>query len=114
MIKKWIKKITDKVLEFKLTSPAVKLVCSVIGIYALLIFLFVLGVVFNAKAMGKVDLISIIEMVKVLLGPAAIAAVGFLGKAFIDSDGDGIPDAFEELERNTVRETKPGEGEKEC
>ena len=110
MIKKWIKKIK----KFRLTKPAVKLVCSVIAIYALLIFLFVLGVVFNAKAMGKVDLMSIIEMVKVLLGPAAIAAVGFLGKAFIDSDGDGIPDAFEELERNTVRETKPGEGEKEC
>jgi hypothetical protein len=114
MIKKWIRKITDKVLEFKLTSPAVKLVCSVIAIYALLIFLFVLGVAYNAKAAGKMDLMSIIEMVKVLLGPAAIAAVGFLGKAFIDSDGDGVPDAFEELERNTVRETKPGEGEKEC
>ncbi len=114
MIKKWIKKLTDKVLEFRLTQPAVKLVCSVIAIYALLIFLFVLGVLFNTKAIGKVDLISIIEMVKVLLGPAAIAAVGFLGKAFIDSDGDGIPDAFDEAEHNTVRETKPGEGEKEC
>ena len=110
MIKKWIRKIK----KFRLTKPAVRLVCSVIAIYALLIFLFVLGVAYNAKTAGKMDLMSIIEMVKVLLGPAAIAAIGFLGKAFIDSDGDGVPDAFEELERNTVRETKPGEGEKEC
>lgn len=114
MIKKWISKLTEKVAYFRLSKPAIKLVYGVITIYLVLVFMFILGVVFNTMKLGNVDVRSIIEMVKVLLGPAAIAAIGFLGRAFFDSDNDGIPDAFDEIEQNTIKETKPGEGEKEC
>lgn len=115
---KTINELINKVLiilpEITITKPAVKLVCCVIAIYAVLIILFILGVLYNANVVGKVELINIIEMVKVLLGPAAIAVIGFLGKAFIDSDRDGIPDAFEEQANNQLPEKGPGEGEKEC
>ena len=110
MIKKLLNKLLDRLPEIAIVRPAMKLVLAVIGVYAVLISLFILGLSYNAWQARRFDLGSIIEMVRVLLGPSAIAAVAFLGKAFIDANHDGIPDAFE----TPAEEDRPGRREKDC
>ncbi len=96
MIKKVISNLFDKLPDIKIGQPIMKIILAVIFIYLMLIMLFISGLFFNAWKLSKVDLNSIIEMIRVLTGPSAIAAITFLGKAFIDANGNGIPDAFED------------------
>lgn len=44
---------------------------------------------------GKENLPSLLALLKEMTGPAVVAFVGFIGSSFVDSDEDGIPDAFD-------------------
>lgn len=43
---------------------------------------------------GQVDLSALNELIQTITSMAFIAAVGFVGKGLIDTDGDGVPDPW--------------------
>ena len=49
---------------------------------------------------GKIDLGAMNSLLQTLTGASFIAAVGFIGKSLIDDDGNGVPDEWEEEEKD--------------
>lgn len=49
---------------------------------------------------GKIDLGAMNSLLQTLTEASFIAAVGFIGKSLIDDDGNGVPDEWEEEEKD--------------
>ena len=65
--------------------------------------LFIAAWSWQWKTTGKADLAIMIQFITAITSVSFIAAVGFFGKAMVDSDHDGIPDEFEKGGNNNVR-----------
>lgn len=59
------------------------------------ILLYLVGWGWLWWAKGQVDLSALNALIQTITSMAFIAAVGFIGKSLIDSDGDGVPDDWE-------------------
>lgn len=55
------------------------------------------------KTTGKADLAIMIQFITAITSVSFVAAVGFFGKAMVDSNHDGIPDEFEKEGNTNVR-----------
>lgn len=69
----------------------------------LCIVLFMAAWVWKWQATGMPDLSIMDKFVNTLISAPFIAAIGFFGKALIDSDKDGVPDVFEKDEQRGER-----------
>jgi hypothetical protein len=75
--------------------------------YALLLvfccMLYVLGWCIDWYDMGKPNLFELRSFLHEIASASWVAVIGFIAKAFVDKDNDGIPDEFEEESNNTTR-----------
>lgn len=57
---------------------------------------------------GQVDLPALNMLIQTITSMAFVAAIGFIGKGLVDSDGDGVPDDWEKEidEENERSETE--------
>ncbi|MDY2965178.1 MAG: hypothetical protein SOR58_03145 [Megasphaera massiliensis] len=60
------------------------------------IVLFICAWIYDWIQTGHGNLQAMTIFIQTLTSVSFIAAVGFFGKALIDSDGDGVPDEFED------------------
>lgn len=95
-ISDWIKAACGKLPSLCGTSESMVVVWLFWSAWVSLFLLFVASYCGNWYESGKADLPALTAFLQTNIGPAAIAAIGFLGKALIDKDKDGIPDEFEE------------------
>ena len=67
------------------------------------ILLFMAAWSWQWKTTGKADLAIMIQFITAITSVSFVAAVGFFGKAMVDSNHDGIPDEFEKEGNTNVR-----------
>ncbi len=67
------------------------------------ILLFIAAWTWQWKTTGKADLAIMIQFITAITSVSFVAAVGFFGKAMVDSNHDGIPDEFEKEGNTNVR-----------
>lgn len=85
-------KALDKTGKMKVRGLPRALVILLMVLILLVIVLYIVGWVFVWYYSGKVEFIALNELLRTITGTAFIAAVGFLAKALIDEDENGIPD----------------------
>lgn len=74
------------------------LIRTIILLIILAILLYMYGWLYKLMYQKVADLPAMNELIKTLTGTSFIAAVGFLGKALLDEDGDGESDACQNRE----------------
>lgn len=84
--------------KLKVKGLSLLLIRTIILLIILAIILYFWGWLFNCTRKGIADLPAMNELIKTLTGTSFIAAVGFLGKALLDEDGDGESDACQNRE----------------
>lgn len=94
-------KALDKTGKMKVRGLPRALVILLMVLILLIIALYIAGWVFVWYYSGKVEFIALNELLRTITGTAFIAAVGFLAKALIDEDENGIPDYLEEEKDET-------------
>ena len=97
-----MKRIQDAIIKVLGSVGAVKVTgfprFAVIVLLALIlgcVCLYIAGWLYLANQ-GKIDLAAMDTLLKTLTAASFIAAWGFIVKGLIDSDGDGIPNAFDD------------------
>ena len=58
---------------------------------------------------GKADVNTLIQFLTVLVGAQFTSAILMIGKGFVDSDGDGVPDVLEDAKAEIGFKTEEGE-----
>nr|DAM13968.1 MAG TPA: hypothetical protein [Caudoviricetes sp.] len=99
-IRNGVIKALDKTGKMKVRGLPRALVILLMVLILLVIVLYIAGWVFVWYYSGKVEFIALNELLRTITGTAFIAAVGFLAKALIDEDENGIPDYLEKEEKN--------------
>lgn len=94
-IRNGIIKALDKTGKMKVRGLPRALVIILMVLILLVIVLYIVGWVFVWYYNGKVEFVVLNELLRTITGTAFIAAVGFLAKALIDEDENGIPDYLE-------------------
>ena len=87
-----------KTAKMRITGLSLLLIRTIIVLIILAILLYFWGWLFNCMKKGAADLPAMNELIKTLTGTSFIAAIGFLGKALLDEDGDGESDACQNKE----------------
>lgn len=105
-IRSGIIKALDKTGKMRVRGLPRALVIILMVLILLVIVLYIVGWVFVWYYSGKVEFIALNELLRTITGTAFIAAVGFLAKALIDEDENGIPDYLEKEneEKNETRD----------
>lgn len=94
-IRNGVIKTLDKTGKMKVRGLPLALVVILMVLILLVIVLYIVGWVFVWYYSGKVEFVALNELLRTITGTAFIAAVGFLAKALIDEDENGIPDYLE-------------------
>lgn len=94
-IRQEVLKILDKTEKMKVRGLPRTLVIILMVLILLVVALYIVGWVFVWYYNGKVEFVALNELLRTITGTAFIAAVGFLAKALIDEDENGIPDYLE-------------------
>lgn len=94
-IRNGIIKALDKTGKMRVRGLPRALVIILMVLILLVCVLYISGWVFVWYYKGRVDFPALNELLKTITGTAFIAAVGFLAKALIDEDENGIPDYLE-------------------
>lgn len=94
-----IKSFLQKTIANIPASAGTKAIVYYAVILALELLLFNVGWLFNWYDSGKADVAMMIQFLTVLVGAQFTTAVLLIGKGFVDKDGDGIPDALDEEEK---------------
>ena len=95
MIDKLLKPIS-KLGRLKLKGLPKAFIIIIVGLLITSILMYLSGCFFIWYLEGKPPLKDINVIITTLTSVPAIAAVGFLGKAMVDDDGDGTPNIWEE------------------
>lgn len=90
-IKKWLAKTVASVPD---GAPLFVVVCFA-AVLVLEIVLVNAGWLYDWYVAGNADVPVMIEFIAVLVGAQFVAAVTFIGKAFVDKNKNGEPDIFE-------------------
>lgn len=99
-------KALDKTGKMKVRGLPRALVILLMTLILLVIVLYIAGWVFVWYYNGKVEFVALNELLRTITGTAFVAAVGFLAKALIDEDENGIPDYLEKEEKNETSNTE--------
>lgn len=91
-----LKGLLNKLIAYIPKGGSLQMVWGVIYVYALLIFLYIAGWLFNWRVSNQADLASMRDLITIILGPAALAFVSQMASFTVDKDKDNIPDKFEE------------------
>lgn len=94
-IRNGVIKALDKTGKMRVRGLPRALVIVLMVLILLVIVLYIVGWVFVWYYNGKVEFVALNELLRTITGTAFIAAVGFLAKALIDEDKNGIPDYLE-------------------
>lgn len=100
-IRQTVLKALDKTGKMRVRGLPRALVIILMVLILLVCVLYISGWVYVWYFNGKVDFPALNELLKTITGTAFIAAVGFLAKALIDEDGNGIPDYLEKENEQT-------------
>ena len=112
-LRRAILNVLDKTGRMKVRGLPRGLVITLVVLILVCVMLYLAGWVYAWYFMHRVDFLALNELLKTITGTAFIAAVGFLAKALIDEDGDGIPDDWERSDQkdapsNTQRHSDDG------
>lgn len=94
-IRKAVLNVLDRTGKMRVRGLPRALVMILMVLILLVVVLYIAGWVFVWYYNGKVEFIALNELLRTITGTAFIAAVGFLAKALIDEDENGIPDYLE-------------------
>ena len=100
-VRQYVLKALDKTGKMRVRGLPRALVIILMVLILLVCVLYISGWVFVWYYKGRVDFPALNELLKTITGTAFIAAVGFLAKALIDEDGNGIPDYLEKENEQT-------------
>lgn len=104
-IRKAVLNVLDRTGKMRVRGLPRALVIILMVLILLVVVLYIVGWVFVWYFNGRVDFLALNELLRTITGTAFIAAVGFLAKALIDEDNNGIPDYLEEKENDKANET---------
>lgn len=104
-VRQAVLKALDKTGKMRVRGLPRALVILLMVLILVVIALYIAGWVFVWYYNGKVEFIALNELLRNITGTAFIAAVGFLAKALIDEDENGIPDYLEK-ENEKKNETR--------
>ena len=90
-----LKGLLNKLIAYVPKGGSLQMVWGVIYVYALLIFLYIAGWLFNWRVSNQADLASMRDLITIILGPAALAFVSQMASLTVDKDNDNIPDKLE-------------------
>lgn len=85
----------DKTGKMKVRGLPRGLVITLILLILACVILYIAGWVYVWYFLHQVNFLALNELLKTITGTAFVAAVGFLAKALIDENGNGIPDDWE-------------------
>lgn len=109
MIDKILKPIS-KIGRLKLKGLPKAFIIIVVGLLILSILMYLSGCLFIWYTDNRPPLKDINIIITTLTSVPAIAAIGFLGKAMVDDDGNGTPNVWEEKGK-TDEESNVGRSE---
>lgn len=81
------------------------LVISWIFLIWFTVVLYISGWLYVFYTVGRIDFRALIELLQVITGVAFVSAIGFLIKAMIDDDGDGVPDYLQKGDEDVKRDS---------
>lgn len=90
---KYIEMAKDRVNGMQ--SPIKWMVMSYFGLVVLLVLTYYAAWCYQAW-FGKIVMSDLLAVIKEMIGPAMIGFVTFIAGCFIDTNGNGIPDKFED------------------
>lgn len=94
-LKNWLAKTVSSVPD----GAPLFVVVSFAGVLVAEILLINAGWIYNWYDSGKANVPVMIDFLTVLVGAQFVAAVTFIGKAFVDKNKNGEPDIFEEAQK---------------
>lgn len=106
----------DKIKD--MLASSIKKIPASIGTKAIVYYAVVLAaeiILFNIAFCanwwntGKADVNTLIQFLTVLVGAQFTSAILMIGKGFVDSDGDGVPDVLEDSKTEIGFKTEEGE-----
>ena len=70
------------------------------GAVIFIVILYLIGWIYKALVLGKIELAELIALLSAIVAPQSISALVFFSKAFIDKNHNGIPDELEDKEES--------------
>lgn len=86
----------DKVGQFSFPKSSMRYIIGYAVLVAGCALLYVFAWCFEWWISGKADLPALLQFLHEIASAPWVALIGFLAKAFIDRNNDGVPDEFEE------------------
>lgn len=90
----------SKLCQFRFSRGAMQYVVLYAALIAVGCLLYLAGWCAEWSTTGKADVPELRAFLHEIASAPWIAVIGFIAKALIDKDGDGIPDEFEKEESN--------------
>lgn len=113
MIEKLLRPIS-RMGKMKLKGLPKAFILIVVGLLIMSILMYLSGCLFIWYMDNRPPLKDINIIITTLTSVPAIAAIGFLGKAMVDDDGNGTPNVWEEKgainEKNYIESTERDDG----
>lgn len=109
-IKKMLNGMVARVGALSIKGASKGMIYLFLLILFICIILFVLAWAADWIHTGAGNLQAMTAFIQMMTSVSFIAAVGFFGKALIDNDDDGIPDSFEQPDKDK----KPSPPERGC